>query len=301
MNTCPTSSRRLWTPAAIGGAIDDGVAPAGCSPPETRIDASLAYACRRYRIPDGFDGDWKVAYLLPKPLRERRMGVLVPLEGNRWMVGLAGAGGEHDRPPTDEAGFLEFARSLRSPLIYEAIRQAEPLTDITGYQRTANHRRHYEKLRRWPEGLVVVGDAACAFNPVYAQGMSVAAQTALALRGALRERSPHRPGFGKKAQRAIARCGDAAWLAATGEDLRYPTTTGASAGPATRLAHHWLDRVVSAATTDRVVNAALIDVMMLVAPLNTLFRPALAWRILRTRPPAAVRSAPDLPKTSAVA
>jgi 2-polyprenyl-6-methoxyphenol hydroxylase-like FAD-dependent oxidoreductase len=262
-------------------------------PPETRIDASLAYATRRYRIPDGFHADWKVAYLLAKPPQQRRMGVLIPVEGNRWIVTLAGAGGEADRPPTDEAGFLEFASSLRSPLISETIRHAEPLTDITGYRRTDNRRRHYDKLRRWPERLIVVGDAACAFNPVYAQGMSVAAQTALALHDTLRERSPHQPGFARKTQRTIARCGDAAWLIATGEDLRYPITTGATAGPATRLTHRWLDHVTYVANTDPKVNAALIDVMVLVAPPTTLFRPSIAWRALRQRHPTVTNTPVD--------
>lgn len=251
-------------------------------PPETRIDASLAYASRRYRIPDGFDADWKIAYLLSKPPQQRRMGVLAPIEGNRWMVLLSGVGGDRDRPPTDEPGFLDFARSLRSPLIYETIRDAEPLSEISAFQRTENRRRHYEKLRRWPDRLIVLGDGACAFNPIYAQGMSVAAQTALALQRILRLTSPHEPGFARKAQRTVARCGDAAWLIATREDLRYPTTTGASAGPATRLTHRWLDRVTSAAGTDPVVNAALIDVLALLAPPTVLFRPSLAWHTLRS-------------------
>jgi 2-polyprenyl-6-methoxyphenol hydroxylase-like FAD-dependent oxidoreductase len=264
------------------------------SPPQTRIDASLAYATRRYRIPDGYHADWKVTYLLAKPPRYQRIGALFQLEGNRWTVTLCGAGG--DRPPTDEAGFLEFARSLRSPLIYDTIRHAEPLSDISAFQRTENRRRHYEKLHRWPDGLIVLGDAACAFNPIYGQGMSVAAQTALALQHTLRHSAPDQPGFAKKMQRTIARCVDAAWLIATGEDLRYPTTTGASAGPATWLAHRWLDRVASAATIDRTVNAALVDVIALVAPPSALFRPSLAWHTLRTRRPAET-DVPAVPAT----
>ena len=92
---------------------------------------------------------------------------------------LGGAGGDH--PPTDEAGFLEFSRSLITPALYEAIKDAEPISPIYGYQRTANQLRHYERLARWPENFVALGDAACAFNPIYGQGMSVAAMGALAL------------------------------------------------------------------------------------------------------------------------
>jgi 2-polyprenyl-6-methoxyphenol hydroxylase-like FAD-dependent oxidoreductase len=253
-------------------------------PKETRINASLAYASRRYRIPNSFEGEWKAVYLQAKPPNQRRGAVLFPIEDNRWIVTLGGVGTGPDRPPTDEAGFLEFARSLRSPLIYEAIRDAEPLTGITAYQRTENRRRHYNKLRRWPDRLIVIGDAACAFNPIYGQGMTVAAQTALTLQHALREAAPHQPGFARKTQRAIARCGDPAWLIATGEDLRYPHTTGATAGPATRLTHRWLDRVTAAANTDPVVTAAFFDVLQLLAPPTSLFRPAIARRALRPRP-----------------
>jgi 2-polyprenyl-6-methoxyphenol hydroxylase-like FAD-dependent oxidoreductase len=279
------------------------LAELGYRPPkETRINASLAYASRRYRIPDGFDGDWKAVYLQAKPPNQRRGAVLFPIEDNRWIVtlggidGVGGVGTGPDRPPTDEAGFLDFAASLRSPLIYEAIRHAEPLTDITAYRRTENRRRHYDKLRRWPDRLIVVGDAACAFNPIYGQGMTVAAQTALTLQHALRESSPHQPGFTRKTQRAIARCGDPAWLIATGEDLRYPHTTGATAGPATRLTHRWLDRVTAAANTDPIVTAAFFDVLLLLAPPTSLFRPAIAWRALRPRQPqrTTLNGAPDV-------
>jgi len=93
--------------------------------------------------------------------------MLYPIEGDRWILTVAGVG--RDYPPTDEAGFLEFTRSLRSSILYEAIKDAQPLSSIYGYRRTENHRRHYERYP-WPEGFVAVGDAVCAFNPIYAQG-----------------------------------------------------------------------------------------------------------------------------------
>ena len=101
------------------------------------------------------------------------------VEDDRLLLTVQGVGGDH--PPRDEAGFLDFTRSLRSPVIYETIRDAEPLTPIVGFANTANRRRHFERLRRWPERLLAVGDTACAFNPVYGQGVSVAALTAVRL------------------------------------------------------------------------------------------------------------------------
>ena len=107
------------------------------------------------------------------------MGVMFPIEGDRWIVTLQGAGG--DAPPTDDGGFVGFARSLRSPILHDAIRFAEPLSPAVAFANTANRRRHFERLRRWPDGFVIVGDGVCAFNPIYGQGMAVAAQTAVVL------------------------------------------------------------------------------------------------------------------------
>src|SRR6266545_4115029 len=111
------------------------------------------------------------------PAANARGGVLFPIEGNRWMVTLAGRG--RDYPPTDEEGFLAFAGSLRSPLLHEAIRGAERLTPIHAYRQTDNQRRFYERLPRLPQRFLVIGDGVCAFNPLYGQGMTVAAQSAL--------------------------------------------------------------------------------------------------------------------------
>ena len=226
------------------------------------------------------------------------MGILFPIEGNRWMVTLQGAGG--DNPPTDEQGFLDFARSLRSPVISEAIRDATPLTPAVAFANTANRRRHYEKLDRWPERFVAMGDSACAFNPVYGQGMSVAAQTAVILDQRLARhtaRHSNLDGFARPMQRKVADAGKAAWMIATGDDLRLPATTstnGAGAGTMTRLQHAYLDRVLATATHDEKVLAAVMDAFFLLAPPESLFRPSIVRRALRRRPQPAMAPTPPL-------
>ena len=153
-------------------------------PSDTVINAHIGYASRLYRRPPTFSADWHGLMIQGHPPEHKRGGVISPTEGDGWMVTLAGGGGDY--PPTEEAAYLEFAKSLRTPLLYEAIRDAEPISQIYGYRATENRRHHYAELRRWPGRLMVMGDAVCAFNPVYGQGMTAAALSALALDRCLR-------------------------------------------------------------------------------------------------------------------
>jgi 2-polyprenyl-6-methoxyphenol hydroxylase-like FAD-dependent oxidoreductase len=258
----------------------------GYEPPaETRITSFLGYASRLYAIPKDFHADWTVLFLQGRPPEHARGAGLFPIEGGRWIVTVAGAA--RDYPPTDGQGFLDFAASLRTPILYETIKNAEPLTPIHGYQRTENQRRHFERLRRRPERFLVTGDAACAFNPIYGQGMTVAADDAMALHRCLREATTRRggdlTGLAARFQRAVAKSNAAAWLVATGEDLRYPTTEGARPDLAGRLVHRYMDRVVAAATWNPHVNRAFAEVVNLLASPYSLFRPDILLPALRSR------------------
>src|SRR5262249_27367837 len=156
-----------------------------------------------------------------------RGGLVAAVEGGRWLVTLSGGGGDY--PPSDETGFLDFARSLRSQAVYEAIRAAEPLTPIAGFRATENRLRHYERLDSWPEGLVVLGDAVCAFDPVYGQGMTAAALAAEALSRCLRRYgglSGPRPALGRAFQRQVARANVTPWQLSTSSDYRFPGVEG---------------------------------------------------------------------------
>jgi 2-polyprenyl-6-methoxyphenol hydroxylase-like FAD-dependent oxidoreductase len=111
------------------------------------------------------------------------MGILSAIEGNLWTMSLYGY--NRDYPPTDEVGFLDFARSLSNPALYEAIKSAKPVSPIYSFRNTENRLRHYERLKL-PEGFVVMGDVAFAFNPLHGQGMTAAAMGALELDRCLR-------------------------------------------------------------------------------------------------------------------
>jgi hypothetical protein len=199
------------------------------------------------------------------------------------MLTLAGILGDH--PPTDPDGFLDFARSLRFPDIYEAVRHAEPLDDPVSFRFPASVRHRYERRDRFPAGFLVVGDAVCSFNPIYGQGMSVAALEALTLRRHLARGIEPQP---RRWFRDLARVVDVPWDMAAGGDLVFPGVQGRRTLKV-RLVSAYLARLHAAAAHDADLATAFIRVAGLVAPPQSLLRPGIALRVLqgRRRHPAA--------------
>jgi 2-polyprenyl-6-methoxyphenol hydroxylase-like FAD-dependent oxidoreductase len=259
--------------------LPDWLIALGYEPPrETVVNSFQGYASRRYRPAAGFKADWKALYIQQAPPDDSRGGLIAPVEGGLWLVSLVGGGGDY--PPIDEAGFLDFAHSLRSPVLYEAIAAAEPLTPIAGQRATENRLRHYDRLERFPEGVVVVGDAACAFNPFYGQGMTAAAIGAEVLdRWLLRTTSRHGPGRGRAFQHSLARATAAAWQLSTGADYGFETTEGTPQGRFAQMVGRYLARVVKAATRRPWVMRRLTGVFHLLHPPATLFGPGVLARL----------------------
>src|SRR5262245_14973010 len=255
----------------------------GYEPPEEAVVNSFqGYASRLYRPPAEFASDWKALYVQQAPPGDPRGGLVSPVEGGRWLVSLVG--GDGDYPPTDEAGFLAFARSLRSPTLYEAIAGAEPLTPIAGQRATENRLRHYDRLGRFPDGVVALGDAACAFNPVYGQGMSAAALGAEALDRWLREEASHRgPGGGRVFQRRLARATAAAWQLSAGADYHFRTTEGPPQGRVARLTGWYIAAMMRASTRRPWVRRRLAEVLHLLRPPAALFGPGVLTRLVWDR------------------
>lgn len=258
------------------------------APKETVIDARLGYATRWYRVPEDFDGDWTGVAVLPGWPESTRGGTLRRVEGGLWTAVLIGTGGDY--PPTDPEAFLDFAATLHSPAIHDAIKDAEPVSPVYGYRRTANRLRHYEKTRL-PENFLVAGDAACVLNPSYGQGMTAAALSATALGECLsRDTSNLSRRFQRRQRRAVAPC----WTATTTSDAQWAVESTSDLNPARRLLHHVSEQVMRLAVEREDVARTLLEIKNLISPPAKLLRPGILL-------PALVRTAKRRPRTGSLA
>lgn len=235
-------------------------------PEEKRVRIGLGYATRTYRArPGALGGDLVIL----------GGGGLQVIEGNRYLVTLGGVLGDY--PPTDPAGFLAFARSLPVPDIYQVICDAEPLDDPVAFRFPASVRRHYEQLARFPDGLLVVGDGVCSLNPMYAQGMTVAALEALTLRRHLQGGVAPQP---RRFLRDVARVVDVPWQIAVGGDLANPGVEGRRTLTVKSM-NAYLSRLHAAAVHDASLAIASVRVAGLVDRPQALLRPGVVRRVLR--------------------
>jgi 2-polyprenyl-6-methoxyphenol hydroxylase-like FAD-dependent oxidoreductase len=256
-------------------------------PTEDRMKIGLAYTTRLYRKrPEMFDG---VQSINPVASPAHPRGAFFgQVSRDECILSLTGILGDH--PPTDPEEFLEFVRSLPVPDVYQAVRDAEPTTEPVAFRFPASVRRRYERLSRFPERLLVLGDAVCSFNPVYGQGMTVAAMEAMALRTHLRRRSvPDPRGY----LRDIARIINNPWDISTSGDLDFPGVAGARSLKV-RAGNAYMARLQFAATKDPAITEAFFRVAGLIDPPTALMRPRLLAKVLRLsrRRPAPVVDTP---------
>ena len=253
-------------------------------PVETTVSAQAGYASRIYQCPPEFDPGWKAISIIPAAPSATRGGVILPMEGGRWHVTIVGMAGDY--PPTAAPEFSAFARSLPDPQLYRAILPAQPLSDIWGARSLDNRLRNYAKLPRYLEGFLVCGDSVYALNPVYAQGMTVGAQSALAIDQCMREQRRAHPngdlhGLAQRTQLRIGKVVAGPWQLATGEDRRWPTTKGAEPLPLpARLIQQYAGQLLLATLADATVAEVFTRVQHMIAPPSLFFRPDILLRVL---------------------
>lgn len=265
------SGRGSQLPAWLG---EHGFAP----PRAEEVGIDLGYASRLYRVPKAAERDWAVMAVYPEPPATTKAAVIFPVEGDRWIVTAGGSVGDH--PAGDEAGFLAFLAGLDRPDLAEALGPAEPASPIWTMRFPRERRRFWERMRRRPGRLVVVGDALCSFNPLFGQGVSVAALEAVALDGVLGtgdlDLAPAR--YFHAARRIV----DDPWMLATVADLIYPGVPGRRP-PGARLLQWYLRRVLTLTGSHEGVYRRFLGLVHLTAPLGTLFHPSVLAAVLAPR------------------
>jgi len=244
-------------------------------PEEERVKIGIQYVtCFYRRKPDHIPSLKGIIYFATPSTK--RFGVVLGQDGNRWVVTLGGYLGV--QMPTDYPGFVQFSKELPTSHIYKLINKAERLTDPVSYKFKANLRRHYEKLSRFPEGYLVVGDALCSFNPVYGQGMTVASLEADALDNCLSE--GHKQQLYKRFFQEASEIIDIPWELTVGNDLSFPEVEGRRT-LMTRFLNWYIDKLQIAACKDAKVSVAFLKVINMLAPPPSILHPAIIWRIIK--------------------
>jgi 2-polyprenyl-6-methoxyphenol hydroxylase-like FAD-dependent oxidoreductase len=259
-------------------------------PREDQLTVHVSYAGLPVHLPPDTLREY-IAFSGPEPSRPVCFAMFAG-ENDTYRLAVQTVAGQ--KPPADRIALLDCLADMAPPHVLDAARRAEPLADMTHYRFPSNRWRRYDQLARTPGGLIVMGDALCNFNPLYGQGMSVAAIEALILRHCLRQGDRDLP---RRFFRASAKEIRVPWQAAVGSDLALPQIEG-KRPLSIRIMNAYLDRVLAAAESDPAVVQQFLRLMNLVDPPSHLLRPSTMLRVLKkSRKRAAVEEATQSAET----
>jgi 2-polyprenyl-6-methoxyphenol hydroxylase-like FAD-dependent oxidoreductase len=247
------------------------------SPEEIEIGIDIAYSSAVFEIPDAPTG-WKGVMHQPRAPESSRGGIVLPIENNRWLVSVGGRHG--DAPPGDVAGFMAFAKSFRTASVYDAVKSAKRVSEIARFGFPSSVRRRFEKLPSFPRGQIPIADAICRFNPVFGQGMSVAAQEACVLDRLLEQRqglSAPLEGLASAFFSEIQPLLDAPWGVAE-NDFIYPQTRGQRPPDFERRLRYGA-ALLRLAAEDPAVHKTMAEVGALMKPSSALREQNIASRV----------------------
>ncbi len=242
--------------------------------PEEKVQMDLTYTTMDFVGPLPVDPLGEDIALVPTATPGFPRGGIFARLADRYALTLTGIAG--DRAPTDHDGFLAYAKTLPVKEVFNAIENAEQRAPAGSFRFPASVRRHYEKLRRFPAGYLILGDAACIFNPVYAQGMTVAAMGANVLREQLAKGVD--PSF-RDYFRDLAKATDSPWMMSASADLGYETVRGKRT-LATKIGNAYMSKVMAAAAKDPVVARGFMRTISLIDPPQALMKPSMMRRVL---------------------
>ncbi|MEW9668481.1 NAD(P)-binding protein [Ammoniphilus sp. 3BR4] len=255
--------------------------------PVEKVTINLRYISQTYQLKPEKKRDWSVLMVYPSPPAEKAGAALSRTERNRYIVTLFDYDQDEDRPlPRNAKEFIEMTKKLSQDTIYQELQGSEPLSDIQVYKVPYMIRYRYEKLQNFPKGFLFLGDTLCRFDPVFGQGMSVAAMEALALDQCLQKAWKQGRGISSDLAsryfRKISKIIDPVWLMILIEDFRHRHVTGNKPMGLTFL-QWYTKRIFQRSSQDTDIYNAFVYVMNLLRPANTLFHPSVIWKALRRK------------------
>lgn len=245
-------------------------------PREEQLTVNVSYVSMPVRIPDVSLHEYLFIDMFV-PGRSHGFA-MSRCENDDWVV-LVGTLGKHVPPPASVAELMEHAERLMPAHAFQALRTGTPLADIALHRFPASRWRRYDQMARFPDRLLVTGDAVCSFNPIYGQGMTVAAIDAVALHACLRRGAD---ALARRYHREAAKSIQVAWRTAVGSDLALPEVEGRRTLP-TKVSNAFIDRILLAAESDPWVAQEFQRVTGMLEPPARLLRPAMLYRVLGKR------------------
>jgi 2-polyprenyl-6-methoxyphenol hydroxylase-like FAD-dependent oxidoreductase len=253
-------------------------------PEETEIGIDIAYSTAVFEQPVDAPSTWKSVMTFPAAPDSSRGALLSPIENNQWIVSVGGNHG--DVPPGDMEGYLAFIKGLRTPTVYDAVKNARSVGEIARFMLPCSRRRHFETVQRFPRGLLVIGDAICRFNPVFGQGMSVAAQEAVILHRLLIARAGDLDplnGLAEAFFAGIQEVLETPWGVAI-NDFIFPKTRGQRPADFEQRIRYG-GALFRLAAEDASVHKLMIEVNHLLKPRSALRAPEIAERVIKLMGP----------------
>ncbi|MFG3053313.1 NAD(P)/FAD-dependent oxidoreductase [Kitasatospora sp. NPDC048239] len=245
-------------------------------PPKRVVRAKVTYTSMNFDRSAEDQADYQIAYQMLSAPTVREAGVLLAVERDRWTCSLFAF---EDEPPKDDDGYLAFAKGLRNPRLAEQIERRTVQEPTHRYTNLDNQWRRFHAVRDWPERLLALGDAVCVFNPVYGQGLTVAAMEADLLRRMLARRRTEQglDGLSRAFQKQVGRLLLPPWVLSTNSDLMWnPDRQPLGA----RIAHWYNARLFRVAVRDAGVWARFVRVVNMTASPALLFHPSVALKVL---------------------
>lgn len=250
------------------------------APDEDKIKVDLAYTSRHYRLKrDPFTKD--IAIIAAATPSHPRGAFFYPMpDGETVELSLTGILGDY--PPTDPEGFLAYTKSLPIPDFYDYVHDADPVDEPVRFKFPASVWRRYDRLTRFPDGLLVMGDAVCSFNPIYAQGMTVAGMETLILRKHLQNPAPLNAieFFGEIAGQIAS-----PWEFSATADLGYAGVEGERTEQI-QMINQYITALQAAAVHDPRLTDAFLRVAGLVDEPMALMNPDIQQRVMGQSAPA---------------